>query len=49
MYRIGKKKAFAEVVKNMLDAKKFTVSEIANYANVTDDFVREIQKDIKKE
>jgi DNA-binding IscR family transcriptional regulator len=35
-------------VKNLLAAEKFTVSEIANFANVSGTFVRRIKRELKK-
>jgi hypothetical protein len=46
-YQKAHKKAKTIVVKNLLDANRFTVSEIANYAGVSEDFVREVQKEYK--
>jgi predicted transposase/invertase (TIGR01784 family) len=40
----GMEKKGYEVVKNLLTADKFTIAEIANFANVQEDFVREIKK-----
>src|SRR5690606_22637368 len=36
------------VVENLLRIGKFTVSEIANYATVTEDFVRKVREDLDK-
>jgi flagellar biosynthesis/type III secretory pathway protein FliH len=43
----GEEKKSYEVVKNMLAANKFTIAEIANFANVTESFVRKVKKTIK--
>jgi hypothetical protein len=40
----GLEKGKTEVVKNLLFANKFTVSEIATYASVTEDFVEKVKK-----
>lgn len=37
-----------EFVANLLNADKFTVSEIANFANVTEAFVKKVKKELKK-
>ena len=37
-----------EVVSNLLVAGKFTDSEIANFAMVTEDFVRKVRADLSK-
>ncbi len=37
-----------EVVSNLLAAGKFTDSEIANFATVTEDFVRKVRADLNK-
>jgi predicted transposase YdaD len=42
----GIEKKGHEVVKNLLIAGKFTIAEIANFANVTEDFVRKVKKDL---
>lgn len=52
----GRKEGFAqgeerksyEVVKNLLLANKFTVSEIANFASVSEQFVLKVKEDISK-
>jgi len=44
----GIEKGKTEVVSNLLDTGKFTVSEIANFANVSEAFVRTIKKELKK-
>jgi predicted nucleic-acid-binding protein len=43
----GMEKKSYEVVKNLLQANRFTIPEIANFANVTEDFVRKVKKDLK--
>jgi hypothetical protein len=40
----GLEKGKTEVVRNLLLANKFTVSEIATYASVTEDFVEKVKK-----
>lgn len=37
----------AQFVKNLLSANKFSISEIANFANVTESFVRKVKKELK--
>ena len=37
-----------EVVSNLLAAGKFTDSEIANFASVTEDFVKKVRADLGK-
>ncbi len=36
------------VVSNMLNLSECTVSEIANYVNVSESFVRKVKKELKK-
>ena len=43
----GMEKGKAEVVKNLLSAGSFTIAKIANFANVTEAFVRKVKKEIK--
>lgn len=43
----GMEKKGYDVVKNLLQANRFTISEIANFANVTENFVRKVKKDLK--
>ena len=43
----GKIESQFEVVKNLLTANRFTTSEIANFAGVTEDFVEEIKASVK--
>lgn len=43
----GEEKKSYEVVKNLLAANKFTIAEIANFANVTEYFVRKVKKTLK--
>lgn len=43
----GEKKKSYEVVKNLLAANKFTIAEIANFANVTEAFVKKVKKTLK--
>ena len=40
----GKKKKSAEFIKNLLASGKFTISEIASYVGVSEDFVRKVKK-----
>jgi flagellar biosynthesis/type III secretory pathway protein FliH len=42
----GMEKKGYEVVKNLLTADKFTIAEIANFANVQEDFVHKIKKEL---
>jgi hypothetical protein len=42
-FEIGK----TEVVKNLLSAGEFTIAKIANFAGVTEAFVRKVKKDLK--
>ena len=44
----GKAEGKAEVVHNLLEAKRFSVEEIAKYANVPVSFVREVQEKLSK-
>ncbi|MGH2642462.1 MAG: hypothetical protein ACRDE2_00815 [Chitinophagaceae bacterium] len=44
----GRKEAKAQVIKKLLSAKKFTTSEIANFASVSESFVRRVKKGMKK-
>ena len=37
-----------EVVSNLLAAGKFTISEIANFATVSEDFVKKVLADLNK-
>ena len=43
---VGAEKKSYEVVKNLLLANKFNFSEIANFANVSETFVRKVKKDL---
>jgi hypothetical protein len=43
----GEKKKSHEVVKNLLAANKFTIAEIANFANVREAFVKKVKKTLK--
>lgn len=36
-----------EFVNNLLTANRFTISEIANFAGVTEDFVEEVKASVK--
>jgi hypothetical protein len=51
IYQMGEKEGKAEsqldFVKNLLAANRFTTSEIANFAGVTEDFVEEIKASVK--
>ncbi|SEN62969.1 hypothetical protein SAMN05216436_11930 [bacterium A37T11] len=44
----GKLEGKTEVVTNLLLSNKFTIAEIANFASVTEDFVRKVQADLAK-
>ena len=44
----GVEKGKASVVANLLSSGKFTVSEIANFATVSEDFVKKVQADLNK-
>jgi len=44
----GKLEGKAEVVANLLTSGKFTVSEIANFASVDEDFVRKVRANLGK-
>jgi predicted transposase/invertase (TIGR01784 family) len=41
----GLERGKAEVVRNLLLAGRFTIAEIVNFANVTEDFVRKLKKE----
>ena len=41
----GLKEAKAEVVRNLLSLSKFSMEEIANFANVSEFFVRKVKKE----
>lgn len=43
----GREEGKSEVVKNLIVSAKFTIAEIANFANVSESFVRKIKKEIK--
>ncbi len=43
-YKIGKEEGKEEFVKYLLENTEFTISKIANLANVTEAFVRKIKK-----
>ncbi|HWK07104.1 MAG TPA: hypothetical protein VNS58_25900 [Puia sp.] len=43
----GEEKKSFEIVKNLLAANKFTIAEIANFANVTEAFVKKVKKTLK--
>jgi len=47
-YKQGAEEKSYEVVVKLLDAGKFTVAEIANYASVTEDFVKKVRADLVK-
>jgi len=47
-YIEGEEKKSYEVVSNLLSADKFTIAEIANFASVTEDFVRKVKADLAK-
>ncbi|GLU51959.1 hypothetical protein [Dyadobacter frigoris] len=43
----GEEKKSFEVVTRMLESGKFSILEIANFADVSEDFVRKVQEDQK--
>jgi hypothetical protein len=43
----GEEKKSLKVVTRMLQSEKFSISEISNFADVSEDFVRKVQKEIK--
>ncbi|MBE9461200.1 hypothetical protein IEE83_04825 [Dyadobacter sp. UP-52] len=43
----GEEKKSLKVVTRMLQSEKFSISEIANFADVSEDFVRKVQEEIK--
>ena len=43
----GMEKGKSEVVRNLLSADKFSIAEIANFANVTEAFVRKVKREMK--
>ena len=43
----GMQKASTVVVKNLLLANRFTIAEIANFANVTEQFVEKIKTSLQ--
>ena len=43
----GAEKKSYEFVRNLLSAGKFSIAEIANFANVPEAFVRKVKKEIK--
>ena len=44
----GMEKGKTEVVSNLLAANKFSISEIANFAGVSEDFVKKVRTSLKK-
>lgn len=44
---IGEEQNRYKVVTRMLQSKKFSISEIANFADVSEDFVQKVQEDLK--
>ena len=42
----GKYEKSVEIVKNLLATGKFTITEIAKYAGVTEDFVRKVKENL---
>ena len=44
----GIEKGKASVVASLLAAGKFTISEIANFATVSEDFVKKVHSDLDK-
>ncbi len=43
----GREEKSIEMVKNLLSAKKFSIEEIANFANVPEAFVLKVKKNMK--
>ena len=43
----GMEKGKSEVVRNLLSADKFSIAEIANFANVTEAFVSKVKREMK--
>lgn len=44
----GRREAQTQIIKNLLSVQKFTIEEIANFAHVSEPFVRKIKKELKK-
>jgi hypothetical protein len=44
----GRKEGKAAIVSNLINTGKFTISEIANFSNVPEAFVKKIKKGLKK-
>jgi hypothetical protein len=42
----GIEKSSADIVKNLLLSERFSISEIANFANVTEEFVQKIKEQL---
>ena len=47
-YKVGFEKGKISVVKNLLESNRFTISEIANFAGVTEAFVENVRTGIQK-
>ena len=47
-HKEGIQEGKTEVVANLISAGKFTISEIANFSNVPEAFVRKVKKGLKK-
>jgi predicted transposase/invertase (TIGR01784 family) len=43
----GRQEGKTEVVMNLLATSRFSIAEIANFANVTESFVRKVKKEVK--
>lgn len=43
----GEERKSFEVVSRMLESGRFSVSEIANFADVSEDFVKKVQENLK--
>jgi hypothetical protein len=46
-FEIGREEKSFKVVENLLAAGKFTIAEIANFADVSEVYVRKVKKDLK--
>ncbi|MEC3879912.1 hypothetical protein [Parapedobacter sp. 10938] len=47
-FELGVEQKSYEVVSNLLAAGEFSVAEIANFATVTEDFVKKVRADLSK-
>ena len=43
----GSKESKTEIVKNLLHTGKFSIAEIADYANVSKTFVKDVKRNLK--